>query len=338
MRSWRSGSARPGPPFSRPLIHPSIAAAAGVGSGLPAGSQSFGPPAGLVTAQGVAPAFGIGQTFGALAGRIEADTYPAQVIVGTPFAYGPAAGQITGFGYVGVIGTSAPLPGPAVASFAPAISELGLDAWERVGVQANQLTTAHLTSMRRSMNLVLTRWTNRGINLWRVAQSTITLVPGQATYALDLTCIDMLDTYVSTVSGGISTDTIITPMSRNTYASLPNKLQAGRPVMYWFDRTISPTVTVWPVPDTSAPYTMTTFTYSQVQDADPASGNTLSIPYRFLEAFTAAIAAHLAMKFSPPDRAVALAGYANETFQESSDEDREKISVTIAPDLSPYFS
>jgi hypothetical protein len=224
------------------------------------------------------------------------------------------------------------------APFAPALSELSLDAWERVGVPAVELTAAHINSMRRSMNLVLVRWSNRGINLWRVGQTVIPLLPGVASYAVDTTMIEMLDTYVSTTYGTVKTDVILSPMGRDTYAALPNKAQAGRPVLYWFDRLITPTVTVWPVPDTGAAYSLTFYGFSQIADADPAGGSTANLPYRFLEAFTSALAAHLAIKWAPPQRAIALDGSAKETWEEAAGEDIEHVTLNMAPDLSGYFS
>jgi hypothetical protein len=222
-----------------------------------------------------------------------------------------------------------------LAPFTPALSELALDAWERVGKQAGDLTVTHINSMRRSMNLVLARWANRGINLWRVAQVSLPLLPGVATYTLDPATIEMLDTYISTSYAGITTDTIITPMSRDTFAALPYKLQPGRPLLYWFDRTITPSVTLWPVPDIA--YTMPYFAFSQIADADAASGNAANLPYRFLEAFTAALAAHLAIKWADPQRAEALDAYADKTWEEASDEDREKVTLSMAPDFGAYF-
>lgn len=221
--------------------------------------------------------------------------------------------------------------------FAPSLSELALDAWERCGIQAGELTTTHINSMRRSMNFVLVRWANRGVNLWRVTQVDLALIAGVATYTLDPATIDMLDTYLSTTYGDVTTDIMLTPMSRNTYAALPYKQQSGRPILYWFDRTITPTVTVWPVPDDITTYTMPYYAFTQIADADASTGNTPNVPYRFLEAYTAAVAAHLAIKWAPEARAVALDASAKEAWTEASDEDREKATLSMAPDFSDYF-
>lgn len=307
-----------------------------------AGSFIVGVGAGIATAIGAGISLTIGQGFFVGAGQATAVGAPVSLSLGAVAGFNVGAGQIVAFGNTVSLGTTSgvipPPPTPEITPFTPALSELGVDAWERVGKQTGELTVTHINSMRRSMNFVLSRWANRGINLWRVNQLSIALQPGVATYPIPGTVIDMLDTYISTTYGGIAaTDIIITPMGRDTYAALPYKLEPGRPILYWFDRTITPSVTVWPVPDTTTVYTLNYFAFSQVTDADPSMGNTGNMPYRFLEAFTAAVAAHLAQKWGTAQRAVALNSYAQEVWIEASDEDREKVTLSMAPDFSDYM-
>jgi hypothetical protein len=159
-----------------------------------------------------------------------------------------------------------------------------------------------------------------------------------ATYSLDPKTIDMLDTYRRVSPGGVNTDIIMAPIGRDTYAALANKDQEGAPIQYLFDRQIAPTVTVWPVPDATTTYSMVTYIFSQIGDADPSGGNQPNVPYRFLESFTADLAASLAMKWAPVERAVALKGYADEVFAEAASEDHEAVVTTMAPDLTAYFT
>lgn len=305
-----------------------------------AGSFTAGVGAGSIEWDGTIPSLNIGQVLGGGAGSIEWDGAPAALALGQVAGFNVGAGSITWFGNtVGVVTTDI-TPEPPVeatpAPFKPAISELGLDAWERCGIRAGQLTVQHLTSMRRSMNLVLVRWANNGINLWKVAAATITLRKDQASYVLPANLIDMLDTYLRRGAAPNFSDILITPMSRDTYAAISNKAQPGAPILYWFTRTVIPTVTVWPVPDADNTYSLPYFGWLQVPDADPVSGNTLDIPYRFTEAFTAGVAAHLAMKWMPA-RAVPLKAYADEVFVEAADADREKVTLNVSPDFSAYF-
>jgi hypothetical protein len=224
-----------------------------------------------------------------------------------------------------------------IAPFAPSLSELGIDVWERVGLQVGQLNITHLTSLRRSMNMVLVRWASRGINLWKVAPVTVPLLPNVATYALDPTVLDVLDTYRRVTVGGINTDILMSQIGRDTYAALPNKAQIGSPNQFLYERLLTPQITVWPVPDTTTTYTLVFYAFSQIADADPAGGAVGQLPYRFTEAFAAGTAAHLAQKWASTERAVALDAYADKVWAEASDADTESVVLTMAPDLSEYY-
>lgn len=135
----------------------------------------------------------------------------------------------------------------------------------------------------------------------------------------------------------IPIDRIMTPMSRDDYAALPNKSQQGFPYNYWLDRTINETITLWLVPDANGPYELQYYRFSQIQDADAKSGQTLDMPYRFLEAFCSSVAFHLAMKWKP-ESAIALQTYADKVWAEAAAEDREYVPLYMQPDVSGYYS
>lgn len=379
-------------------------------------------------------------------------------------------------------------------------SDLVIDAFERVGWRPASLAPDMLLSGQRSLNMVQSRWSNLGVNLWEVSQQTVTLSQGVATYTLQATVIDVLpsqvirqwnlsdqtnlaapftttasstsvlvtqpshgltvgvyinvatptavggivlsgfyqvvsvpttDTYTITaasaaasssssnsvplfttdgttgsvtvgltaqpfltgqtfnvevpvtvgglvlngsylitstatnsfviLSSQVSTsaetvqmnsgevliesqpatqqpyDRVLYPMSRADYTALSNKFQQGTPTSFWFDRTIVPTLTFWPVPDQNGPYEFVFYVNSQMQDASMSSGAQVNIPYRFIEAFTAALAAHLAIKWRP-EMAVALEQYSRQVWQEASDMDTERVSFYISPSFDGYFS
>ena len=63
-----------------------------------------------------------------------------------------------------------------------AIDEIIEEAYERIGMQGvsgNQLRLA-----RRSLNIMFQEWGNRGLHYWEVANNSLTLVNGQATYTM----------------------------------------------------------------------------------------------------------------------------------------------------------
>lgn len=131
-------------------------------------------------------------------------------------------------------------------------------------------------------------------------------------------------------------DILLFPISRNDYAAIPNKAQQARPTSYWFDRLISGTVTIWPVPDGNGPYEVHYYKAGQIQDISAVYGQNPNMPFRMFEAFCADVSAHLAMKWKP-ESLVMLKQYAVECWKEASDEDREKVATYMSPSFDGYF-
>ena len=227
-------------------------------------------------------------------------------------------------------------------SFNPSLGEMVLFAYNLVGVRNTALTQEHMEAAKMATNMMLASWSNQGVNLWKVDLVTVNLVQGQTTYPVDSNTVMVLDAYVETVnSSSQPIDRIILPVSRTEYASYPNKQQQGYTTVYWFDRLISPTITLWPVPDgTSAQY-LKYYRVIQVQDADYSSstsggGQTVDIPYRWLEAFTDGLAYRLA-KIWNPQIAVGLKAAADESYKIASQQDIEQANFYFSPQVAGYY-
>jgi len=138
-------------------------------------------------------------------------------------------------------------------TFNPSIGELVLYAFNVAGLRNTSILQEHMESARMATNMLLATWSNKGVNLWKVDLVTVPLVAGQSTYDVDASTVVILDAYMR-IDNGVSDpiDRIILPVSRTEYASYPNKAQQGFTTTFWFDRLISPTVTLWPVPDGSS--------------------------------------------------------------------------------------
>ena len=122
------------------------------------------------------------------------------------------------------------------ASFNLDLNEIIEEAFERAG---SELRTGYdLRTARRSLNLLFADWSNRGVNMWTIDQGTVTLTPGQNTYALPNDTVDLLDHVIRTQANNAATqaDLTITRISVSTYATLPNKLQQARPIQVWVQR------------------------------------------------------------------------------------------------------
>ena len=107
-------------------------------------------------------------------------------------------------------------------AFNPSLGELVLYAFNVAGVRNTALLQEHMHSAKMATNLMLARWANQGVNLWKVDLVTVPLVQGQATYSVDQSTVIILDAYMTTVSGSTSTDRIILPISRSEYSTYPN--------------------------------------------------------------------------------------------------------------------
>lgn len=228
-------------------------------------------------------------------------------------------------------------------NFTLANSDIVLEAFERALIAPTEITSRHMITARRSLNLELQTWSNKGPNLPYIYLYNIPLVQGQATYTLPVTTISVLDVYFSTpqtTPANTFIDRIMEPISRDDYAAFPNKSQQGFPTTYWFNRVNIPTLTVYQTPNVSAPYAINLYVMRQVQDANLGMGETPDINYRFQDALCARLAARLAEKFPKaqwPNREKELMAKAQAAWAEASAEDVEKVTLHIQPDVSPYW-
>src|ERR1700739_1950485 len=122
--------------------------------------------------------------------------------------------------------------------FSPSNGELILAAYERCQIRAPALRQEHMRTAYREMNFAMVKFSNKGPNLWKVVLNTISLVQGQATYAIPANVVMVLSAYRSVYFGTTRQQTIITTgISPDEYASYASKFDQGPPIVYWFDRT-----------------------------------------------------------------------------------------------------
>lgn len=220
-------------------------------------------------------------------------------------------------------------------NFAPSMGEAVLYAYGLCGVRRTALTQQHFEDARMATNMLMGRWSADGVNLWQVDLQTICLVQGRATYQVPYNTIVMLDMYYTINNGQQEIDRIMTPISRSEYANYPNKQQQGSPTVAWFDRLLSPTVTLWPTPNGQ----QAAFKYyrlRQTQDSNLANGQNVEIPIYFLEAYTFGLAMRLAAIWAP-DRAPGLKTMADESWGIIERQNRETANTYISPSLNGYF-
>lgn len=220
-------------------------------------------------------------------------------------------------------------------SFSPSLGEVTLYAFNLCGIRGTALLQEHMESARMAANMMLGRWSSQGVNLWAVDLQSIPLVAGTATYTVPSNTIVMLDAYLVVTSGGAVQNRLIMPVSRSEYASYANKTQQGTPATFWFDRLLSPTVTLWPVPN-GQQASLDYYRVRQVQDSNFTGEQNVEIPYYFLEAFAYGLAQRIAMIWSP-DKVAMLKPLADESYAIAAAQNVETATQYISPQISSYF-
>jgi hypothetical protein len=122
------------------------------------------------------------------------------------------------------------------SSFNLTLNEIIEESFERAG---KELRSGYdFRTARRSLNLLLIEFANKGINLWTIEQNQLVMNTGQAIYPLPVDTIDILDAVTRQYNGGNinQSDINISRISESTYITIPNKNAYGRPVQMWVNR------------------------------------------------------------------------------------------------------
>ena len=206
------------------------------------------------------------------------------------------------------------------------VDEVIQEAFERCGLHAR--SGYDLKSARRSLNLLLAEWANRGINLWTVELRTQTLTASTTSYTLDSDLIDILEAVVYKASD-TTTDMEVDRISRAEYLNISKKSTEAVPTQYYLLRGQStPTLYLYPTPDAAD-----TFKYwglTKIQDAGDYEDE-LDVPTRFLPCLTAGMAYYVSLKKSP-ERTPLLKQIYDEEWQRASEEDRPRSSFYAIPE------
>lgn len=217
-------------------------------------------------------------------------------------------------------------------SFSPTINEVVEEAFDRAGIEIR--SGYEYRTALRSLNFLLIEWANKGLNLWAIDQQTTVLAAGVSSLTTPSDTIDTIEHEIrlnASING--QTDLYVEKVSVSHWAQIPNKLVTGRPINVWAQRlTNSVVLNFWPVPDQS--YTFTYWRLRRLQDAG-STINTPDVPFRFLPAMVAGLAYHIAVKKGLGiDRVQGLKAMYDEAWQAAADEDRDRSSFMISPDVS----
>ena len=212
------------------------------------------------------------------------------------------------------------------------IDEVIQEASEMIG---GEDTLGHEpASARRSINLMLKDWQNRGILLWTANTSTVTLTAGTTAYDLSGSTINALEVVLSRDS----TDIQLTRISPEEYMLIPAPTQTGRPTQYSIRRgRDNPTLSLWPIPENSTD-TLRVEIVSELQDVNRSADQNADLPKRFLPPLTCGLAYYMSMKRPlVADTRIAMLkqNYEDMLFR-AMEEDRERASLYLLPRLAFY--
>jgi hypothetical protein len=202
------------------------------------------------------------------------------------------------------------------------VTEYIEEAFERCGLEVR--TGYDIRTAKRSLNLLLADWANRGLNQWTIEQTTVTVTQGTRDYALDPDTIDILSVVVR--RDGV--DYGIERISRDDYLNIPTKTTQSRVSQFFVDRQITPVLKVWPAPDNSTDILI----FDRLVRIDDAGSpaNTLQMPFRFYPALAAGLAYYLSIKRSPQRIQILKAVY-EEELDRAMSEDRDRASLQVVP-------
>jgi hypothetical protein len=137
-----------------------------------------------------------------------------------------------------------------------------------------------------------------------------------------------------------STSQQVIPLSRlnrNDYWNLPNKqFPSVRSLQYWFDRTIVPSMYLWPVPNNDFQM-FQLIIEKEMQDVGSLT-NELYVPNRWIGSVQASLSHKLAMQLPQIDlnRVQYLETIATKLEYDAAQEERDKSPIYFQPNISYY--
>lgn len=135
--------------------------------------------------------------------------------------------------------------------------------------------------------------------------------------------------------GNTTIDLKISPVSRDTYLSFSQKYLQGRPTTYYFDKSLVPSINIWPTP--TSDYLVLQYSYVKTMPDAGEFYNTTSVPARMYPALAAGLTWMLSVKYKP-ELADSFKAQYDEAFTLATANDSENVDITIGYDLNSYYA
>jgi len=214
--------------------------------------------------------------------------------------------------------------------FSMDIDEVIQEATEMIG---GEQTLGHEPkSARRSINLLLQDWQNRGILLWTAGTTAISVSTSVTSYALTSSTIDVTEAVLRRDDVDLQLERI----TMEEYLKIPRKSQTGRPNQYAIRREKgNPVLFLWPIPENTTDI-LKLEQVKYTEDVTKSAGQNADISRRFLPCLTTGLAYYMAMKRPGIDvgRIGLLKAEYEERLTNAMNEDRERASAYFLPRIN----
>ena len=222
-------------------------------------------------------------------------------------------------------------------TWGPAASNLTMTAFARIGIRRTEITAQHMSDADSEANLLQVEMASRVPNMWAQEVYSIALVESTAEYSLPTRSVGIRDVYMRTTVNGVSTDRPMWPLSAADYDAQANKTLEAPPQSYYAQKSINPTITLWPVPDGTATYSLKVRIMTQMQDVSQRAGATLDMPYRWLDVYVAGLAYRMSRIYAPDKEQLREKDYEKAWSNAAVLDVEDGTSLYIAPAMSVYW-
>lgn len=222
-------------------------------------------------------------------------------------------------------------------TFDPSLGEAIIGAYSRCGIRRTELTPQHMADARFEANMVMSDWQGDGLNTWQVELETQDILAGVGQYTIPNTTVFMLDVVIrQNPDSGMPIDRLIIPISRSDWMAIANKTMQGFPTSYWYDRTLNPTMQLWPVPNTDIVGGLRYYVQKRAMDENTENGTQIAIPYEAYDAFVWDLAERLATIYAP-ERLQVIMPRKQMAYQRMLQSTTENVPMQMNVEVKSYF-
>lgn len=184
---------------------------------------------------------------------------------------------------------------------------------------------------RRTLNLLLIELQNKNIPLHKILEQSVTVVATTNVYVLDADVNDVLEVTLHNTTSDFEIP--LTRVGVKEYHNLTAKAQTGQPTTYVTDRkTDAINLTVWPIPDTSASWTLDLLSIKRIEDVT-AAYQRIDLPHRYAPLLVTWLSYKLCMHRQgiPEEIKNRIKAELDVIMLDTFEEDRERVDFIITP-------